>query len=114
MYTLLVKSLLFSAWQLNHPKFNQRRVSCVKFLGELYNYRLVESSVIFKTLYSFITFGVSLDGELPIIFWVRKVEVFVACPVTSVTDWTLCAGTVQTWQVFFCGGTLFIGVLLML
>jgi len=29
----------------------------------LYNYRLLESSVIFKTLYSFITFGVTFDGE---------------------------------------------------
>ena len=38
-------------------------MSCVKFLGELYNYRMVESSVIFKTLYSFITFGVILDGR---------------------------------------------------
>ncbi|KAK3612029.1 hypothetical protein CHS0354_021705 [Potamilus streckersoni] len=47
--------------EINHPKYNQRRVSCVKFLGELYNYRMVESAVIFKTLYSFITFGVSLD-----------------------------------------------------
>ena len=35
----------------------------MKYLGELYNYRMVESSVIFKTLYSFITFGVSLDGR---------------------------------------------------
>ena len=55
--------------QLNHPKFNQRRVSEVKFLGEMYNYRLVESAVIFRTLYSFITFGVSLVGKtiLPIV-----------------------------------------------
>lgn len=48
---------------MNHPKFNQRRVSCVKYLGELYNYRMVESAVIFKTLYSFITFAVSYDGK---------------------------------------------------
>ena len=48
--------------QINHPKYNQRRVSVIKFLGELYNYRMVESSVIFKTLYSFIRFGVTLDG----------------------------------------------------
>ncbi|XP_046363443.1 regulator of nonsense transcripts 2-like isoform X2 [Haliotis rufescens] len=47
--------------EVNHPKYNQRRVSCVKYLGELYNYRMVESAVIFKTLYSFITFGISLD-----------------------------------------------------
>ncbi|XP_060589393.1 regulator of nonsense transcripts 2-like, partial [Ruditapes philippinarum] len=45
--------------EINHPKYNQRRVSCAKYLGELYNYRMVESAVIFKTLYSFITFGVS-------------------------------------------------------
>ena len=35
----------------------------VKFLGELYNYRLVDSAVIFKTLYSFITFGVSYEPK---------------------------------------------------
>lgn len=54
----------FPNLQVNHPKYNQRRVSCVKYLGELYNYRMVESAVIFKTLYSFITFGISLDGKL--------------------------------------------------
>ena len=58
--------------QINHPKYNQRRVSCVKFLGELYNYRMVESAVIFKTLYSFITFGVSLDGMLNVIVIIYK------------------------------------------
>ncbi|XP_041348866.1 regulator of nonsense transcripts 2-like isoform X2 [Gigantopelta aegis] len=47
--------------EVNHPKYNQRRVSCIKYLGELYNYRMVESSVIFKSLYSYITFGVSTD-----------------------------------------------------
>ncbi|KAK3800761.1 hypothetical protein RRG08_003165 [Elysia crispata] len=51
--------------EINHPKYNQRRVSCVKYLGELYNYRMVESGVIFKTLYSLITFGVSLDEKSP-------------------------------------------------
>jgi regulator of nonsense transcripts 2 len=35
----------------------------VKYLGELYNYRMVESAVIFKTLYSFITFGVVMEGK---------------------------------------------------
>uniref|UniRef100_A0A646QJ82 Regulator of nonsense transcripts 2 n=1 Tax=Hemiscolopendra marginata TaxID=943146 RepID=A0A646QJ82_9MYRI len=48
--------------EINHPKYNQRRVSAVRYLGELYNYRMVESAVIFKTLYSFITFGVNIDG----------------------------------------------------
>ncbi|KAG9489908.1 hypothetical protein GDO78_005690 [Eleutherodactylus coqui] len=47
---------------VNQPKFNQRRISSAKFLGELYNYRMVESAVIFRTLYSFISFGVNSDG----------------------------------------------------
>ncbi|XP_048738791.2 regulator of nonsense transcripts 2-like isoform X2 [Ostrea edulis] len=51
--------------EINHPKYNQRRVSCVKYLGELYNYRMVESAVIFKTLYSFITFGVVMEEANP-------------------------------------------------
>nr|KAG5696425.1 hypothetical protein BaRGS_020962 [Batillaria attramentaria] len=50
--------------EINHPKYNQRRVSCVKYLGELYNYRMVESTVIFRILYSLITFGVSLDVDV--------------------------------------------------
>nr|CAG4641458.1 EOG090X0143 [Eurycercus lamellatus] len=50
-------------WCLEFPisKFNQRRVSMAKYLAELYNYRMVESSVIFKVLYTLITFGVSFD-----------------------------------------------------
>ncbi|EDO46900.1 predicted protein, partial [Nematostella vectensis] len=49
--------------EVNHPKLNQRRVCCVRYLGELYNYRLVESRVIFNTLYSFLTFGNPDDGS---------------------------------------------------
>eukprot|EP00731_Ephydatia_muelleri_P002411 Em0001g2411a len=49
--------------EVNIPELNQRRISCVKFLGELYNYQLVESNVIFRTLYSFLTFGRSADGS---------------------------------------------------
>ena len=33
----------------------------VKYLGELYNYRVVESIVIFRTLYLLITYGVNLE-----------------------------------------------------
>nr|CAG4651588.1 EOG090X0143 [Triops cancriformis] len=43
------------------PKFNQRRVSNIRYLGELYNYQMTDSGVLFKVLYSLITFGVSLD-----------------------------------------------------
>lgn len=50
--------------EVNHPKYNQRRISIVKYLGELYNYRLVESQVVFRTLYSFISFGVSMEDSV--------------------------------------------------
>ncbi|KAK5538319.1 mRNA decay protein [Exophiala sp. CCFEE 6169] len=41
----------------NDFKFNQRRVADVKYLGELYNYKMVDSTVIFDTLYRIVTFG---------------------------------------------------------
>lgn len=41
----------------NDFKFNQRRLAEVKYLGELYNYRMVDHPVIFDTLYRIITFG---------------------------------------------------------
>ena len=49
--------------EINNPKFNQRRTAMVKFLGEMYNYRLIDSSLVFKVLYSLITFGVVMDPE---------------------------------------------------
>ena len=51
--------------EINHPRYNQRRFSNVKFLGELYNYRMLESTVIFNVLYSFVTFGVAYDVNMP-------------------------------------------------
>ena len=41
----------------NDFKFNQRRIAEIKYLGELYNYKMVDSSVIFDTLYRIVTFG---------------------------------------------------------
>ncbi|RMZ84489.1 hypothetical protein DV736_g6601, partial [Chaetothyriales sp. CBS 134916] len=41
----------------NDFKFNQRRIAEVKYLGELYNYKMVDSTVIFDTLYRIVTFG---------------------------------------------------------
>ncbi|KAI8377492.1 armadillo-type protein [Radiomyces spectabilis] len=38
-------------------KHNQRRIAVVKYLGELYNYRMVDSPLIFDTLYTIVTFG---------------------------------------------------------
>ena len=43
--------------ELNDFKFNQRRISEAKYLGELYNYKMVDSTVIFDTLYRIVTFG---------------------------------------------------------
>ncbi|KDR21260.1 regulator of nonsense transcripts 2 isoform X2 [Zootermopsis nevadensis] len=51
--------------EVNLPKYSQRRVAMIKYLGELYNYRMVESSDIFKVLYSLISFGVSLNPSSP-------------------------------------------------
>lgn len=38
-------------------KYNQRRIAEVKYLGELYNYKMVDSPVVFDTLYRIVTFG---------------------------------------------------------
>ena len=43
--------------ELNDFKFNQQRIAQVKYLGELYNYIMVDSPVIFDTLYRIVTFG---------------------------------------------------------
>ncbi|TPX76804.1 hypothetical protein CcCBS67573_g01935 [Chytriomyces confervae] len=43
--------------ETNLFKQNQRRISCARFLGEMYNYRLVESSTVFDTLYLLLRFG---------------------------------------------------------
>jgi regulator of nonsense transcripts 2 len=36
---------------------NQRRVATIKYLGELYIYRLLGSGIVFDTLWSLVTFG---------------------------------------------------------
>ena len=38
-------------------KQNQRRIAFVKFLGELYNYRMIDATTIFDTLYLLLRFG---------------------------------------------------------
>jgi regulator of nonsense transcripts 2 len=43
--------------ETNHFNWNQRRISTVKYLAELYNYRVVEHNLIFDTLYLILTFG---------------------------------------------------------
>ena len=47
--------------EINQPHYNQRRIAEAKLLGELYNYRMVESNIIFNTLYLVISFGALPD-----------------------------------------------------
>lgn len=51
--------------EIHSPRLAQRRVAMAKYLGELYNYRLVESPNILNTLYSIISLGVTMDPENP-------------------------------------------------
>ncbi|KAI0047506.1 ARM repeat-containing protein [Auriscalpium vulgare] len=44
---------------------NQRRVATIKYLGELYIYRLISSGLIFDTLWSLVTFGHPKGHPLP-------------------------------------------------
>ncbi|KAF3937458.1 hypothetical protein ABW19_dt0209589 [Dactylella cylindrospora] len=41
----------------NDYRMNQRRIATIKYLGELYNYKMIDSPVIFDTLYLILTFG---------------------------------------------------------
>ena len=43
---------------------NQRRMAVIKFLGELYTYQLIEANVIFRTLYTLLTFGYNSQGTV--------------------------------------------------
>ena len=43
--------------ETNLYSMNQRRIASMKFLGELYIYRLVSSGIIFDTFWTLVTFG---------------------------------------------------------
>lgn len=58
----ILESITFGL-ELNDFKFNQRRIAEVKYLGELYIYRMVDSPVIFDTLYKILGFG--YEGGYP-------------------------------------------------
>ena len=47
----------FGMEELTHFDFYQRRILMVRYLGELYNFRVAPSELIFSTLYSLISFG---------------------------------------------------------
>lgn len=52
----LLESITFGL-ELNDFQFNQRRIAEIKYLGELYIYRMVDSPVIFDTLYRILSYG---------------------------------------------------------
>lgn len=52
----VLESITFGL-ELNDFKFNQRRIAEVKYLGELYIYRMVDSPLIFDTLYKILNYG---------------------------------------------------------
>ncbi|KAI0482879.1 armadillo-type protein [Xylariaceae sp. FL0804] len=52
----VIESVTFGLEQ-NDFKYNQRRIAEVKYLGELYNYRMLEHPVIFECMYKVMTFG---------------------------------------------------------
>jgi regulator of nonsense transcripts 2 len=47
----------------NDFKFNQRRIAEVKYLAELYNFRMLDHPVIFDTMYRIMTFGHGMWAE---------------------------------------------------
>lgn len=57
----VIESVTFGLEQ-NDFKYNQRRIAEMKYLGELYNYRMLEHPVIFEIMYKILTFG---HGQLP-------------------------------------------------
>jgi len=52
----VIESVTFGLEQ-NDFRFSQRRIAEVKYLGELYNYRMLEHPVIFDAMYKILTFG---------------------------------------------------------
>ncbi len=52
----VIESIVFGLEQ-NDFRTSQRRVAEVKYLSELYNYRMLEHPVIFDTMYKILMFG---------------------------------------------------------
>ncbi|KAI0743348.1 ARM repeat-containing protein [Daedaleopsis nitida] len=51
--------------ETNMYSMNQRRIASIKFLGELYIYRLVSSGIVFDTFWTLVTFGHPEGRPLP-------------------------------------------------
>ncbi|TGZ85719.1 ARM repeat-containing protein [Ascodesmis nigricans] len=76
----------------NNFKHNQRRVALVKYLGELYNYKMIDSPVIFDALYRIVTFGHESGTPKPGVF----------CPLDPPDDFFRCRLVCALLDV--CGG----------
>lgn len=48
---------MLTSLQQNNFKYNQQRVATVKYLGELYTYRMIDARLVLDTLWSLVTFG---------------------------------------------------------
>lgn len=59
----LLESITFGL-ELNDFKLNQRRVAEIRYLGELYSYKVIESSIIFDTLFKLLSYGHGRSAEL--------------------------------------------------
>eukprot|EP01122_Echinamoeba_exundans_P016290 TRINITY_DN8213_c0_g1_i1.p1 TRINITY_DN8213_c0_g1~~TRINITY_DN8213_c0_g1_i1.p1 ORF type:complete len:1396 (+),score=384.70 TRINITY_DN8213_c0_g1_i1:24-4190(+) len=51
--------------ELHDSQYQQRLVMNIKYLGELYNYQLVDHAAVFSMLYTLITFGHHMKGQIP-------------------------------------------------
>lgn len=80
----VIESMTFGLEQ-NDYRFYQRRIAEVKYLGELYNYRMLEHPVIFDTMYKIMTFGYG-----------KTFLRLLTCPST---DWTYRRSTCS-WQIY--------------
>jgi hypothetical protein len=67
----LLESICFGL-ENNDFQFNQRRIAEVKFLGELYNYRMLEHPVVFETMYKIMTFGWGMN-EITLFCFIQRV-----------------------------------------
>ena len=56
----VIESIAFGLEQ-NDYRTAQRRVAEVKYLSELYNYRMLEHPVVFDTMYKILTFGYGMN-----------------------------------------------------
>lgn len=47
--------------QMNSREFNQRRISVIRFFAECFNFNLIDSTMLFSTLYSLLIYGINYD-----------------------------------------------------